>query len=326
MSLRTCASVSPRCGEQPLVDRSGSNLPVGPCKAGNAGDLAVDRALADRHALRRAELLERQAVDRSGRALPSKPPCGDELRHRRASAAAGGQPSNASATRVLAARPTVTVCLADLGDVAAARRRSPPLRSPVTSPAANASAMTPSTTKVTTMPTFDLMMRRKKLSMEGRSSVRKCGCFRGGRLAIKRVRAASRALCEATDDRRSDDAAQAGGGQLEDERLARERWPSSTRSRRQRRRAPGVDVAVAVPFTLIAPAAERVPGAARSARRTCTRRTAGAHTGCVSAAMVSEAGARFTIVGHSRAPRRPARDQPRRLGEGGGGASRTGCA
>nr|WP_198352769.1 triose-phosphate isomerase [Sphingomonas sp. MA1305] len=59
-----------------------------------------------------------------------------------------------------------------------------------------------------------------------------------------------------------------------------------------------VDVAVAVPFTLIAPAAQRVPGLAIGAEDVHEAEN-GAHTGCVSAAMVQEAGARFTIVGHS---------------------------
>ena len=62
--------------------------------------------------------------------------------------------------------------------------------------------------------------------------------------------------------------------------------------------APNVDVAMAVPFTLIAPAAERVPGLAIGAEDV-HERDSGAHTGCVSAGMVQEAGARFTIVGHS---------------------------
>ncbi len=62
--------------------------------------------------------------------------------------------------------------------------------------------------------------------------------------------------------------------------------------------APGVDVAVAVPFTLIAPAAERVPALAIGAEDV-HEADSGAHTGCVSAAMVVEAGARFAIVGHS---------------------------
>jgi len=62
--------------------------------------------------------------------------------------------------------------------------------------------------------------------------------------------------------------------------------------------APDVDVAVAVPFTLIAPAAERAADFAIGAEDVHEAES-GAHTGCVSAAMVREAGARFTIVGHS---------------------------
>jgi triosephosphate isomerase len=62
--------------------------------------------------------------------------------------------------------------------------------------------------------------------------------------------------------------------------------------------APQVDVAVAVPATLINPASMRVPDLAIGAQDVHGREC-GAHTGCVSAAMVKEAGARFTIVGHS---------------------------
>jgi len=62
--------------------------------------------------------------------------------------------------------------------------------------------------------------------------------------------------------------------------------------------APGVDVAVAVPATLIAPAHARVPGLAIGAEDV-HQADSGAHTGCISAAMVREAGATFTIVGHS---------------------------
>ncbi|OQW39431.1 MAG: triose-phosphate isomerase [Proteobacteria bacterium SG_bin5] len=61
---------------------------------------------------------------------------------------------------------------------------------------------------------------------------------------------------------------------------------------------PLVDVAVAVPATLIALAAERVPTLPIGAQD-IHGNDAGAHTGCVSAAMVKEAGACFTIVGHS---------------------------
>lgn len=61
---------------------------------------------------------------------------------------------------------------------------------------------------------------------------------------------------------------------------------------------PHVDVAVAVPFTLIERAAERVPGLAIGAQD-LHENDKGAHTGCVSAAQVREAGACFAIVGHS---------------------------
>ena len=62
--------------------------------------------------------------------------------------------------------------------------------------------------------------------------------------------------------------------------------------------APNVDVAVAVPFTLIAPAVDHAPGLAIGAEDV-HENDSGAHTGCVSAGMVKEAGASFTIVGHS---------------------------
>jgi len=62
--------------------------------------------------------------------------------------------------------------------------------------------------------------------------------------------------------------------------------------------ASAVDVAVAVPFTLIAPAAALVPTLSIGAEDV-HEAEAGAHTGCVSAAMVREAGARFTLSGHS---------------------------
>lgn len=62
--------------------------------------------------------------------------------------------------------------------------------------------------------------------------------------------------------------------------------------------APGVDVAIAVPFTLIAPAADRGTGLAIGAQDVHGA-AKGAHTGCVSAAMAAEAGATFSIVGHS---------------------------
>lgn len=60
---------------------------------------------------------------------------------------------------------------------------------------------------------------------------------------------------------------------------------------------PRVDVAVAVPATLIHPAAQRAgfPIGAEDVHAA----DSGAHTGCVSAPMIKEAGAAFSIVGHS---------------------------
>lgn len=60
----------------------------------------------------------------------------------------------------------------------------------------------------------------------------------------------------------------------------------------------GVDVAIAVPATLIAAAAARVPGLEIGGQDVHAA-DKGAHTGCVSAAMLREAGAAFAIVGHS---------------------------
>lgn len=60
---------------------------------------------------------------------------------------------------------------------------------------------------------------------------------------------------------------------------------------------PGVDVAVCVPATLIAPAAAR--GGVTIGAQDVHFNPSGAHTGCLSAEMLKEAGARMTIVGHS---------------------------
>lgn len=59
-----------------------------------------------------------------------------------------------------------------------------------------------------------------------------------------------------------------------------------------------VEVAICPPFTLIAAAVERAPGLPIGAQD-CHANASGAHTGCVSAAMVAEAGATLCIVGHS---------------------------
>ncbi|HEV2816548.1 MAG TPA: triose-phosphate isomerase [Allosphingosinicella sp.] len=64
------------------------------------------------------------------------------------------------------------------------------------------------------------------------------------------------------------------------------------------RAAGGVDVAICPPFTLIAPALTRSGGLTVGAQD-CHGAESGAHTGCVSVAMVREAGARLAIVGHS---------------------------
>lgn len=62
--------------------------------------------------------------------------------------------------------------------------------------------------------------------------------------------------------------------------------------------APSVDVALALPATLIAAAHVRTPTLSIGAQDVHEAES-GAHTGCLSAAMLVEAGADFTIVGHS---------------------------
>ena len=65
------------------------------------------------------------------------------------------------------------------------------------------------------------------------------------------------------------------------------------------REASGVDVAICPPFTLIAPAGMRSAGGVRIGGQDVHHRASGAHTGCVSAAMLKEAGASLAIAGHS---------------------------
>ena len=60
----------------------------------------------------------------------------------------------------------------------------------------------------------------------------------------------------------------------------------------------GVDVAICPPASLIAAAKARQPGLAIGAQD-CHNSASGAHTGCLSAAMLVEAGATLVIVGHS---------------------------
>lgn len=60
----------------------------------------------------------------------------------------------------------------------------------------------------------------------------------------------------------------------------------------------GVDSGICLPATLIERAASRVPSFAFGGQD-CHMAASGAHTGCVSAAMLADAGAVMTIVGHS---------------------------
>lgn len=59
-----------------------------------------------------------------------------------------------------------------------------------------------------------------------------------------------------------------------------------------------VEVGLCLPATLIAPAVD-VAGGAFVGGQDCHMKASGAHTGCVSADMLREAGASWTIVGHS---------------------------
>src|SRR6476659_3603037 len=61
---------------------------------------------------------------------------------------------------------------------------------------------------------------------------------------------------------------------------------------------PAVDAALCVPAILIERAARAVPGCSIGAQDVHFA-DKGAHTGCISAAMLRDAGAQLTIVGHS---------------------------
>ena len=61
---------------------------------------------------------------------------------------------------------------------------------------------------------------------------------------------------------------------------------------------PNVSVAICPPATLIAAAAQRQPALTIGAQD-CHGAVSGAHTGCLSAQMLAEAGAKMVIVGHS---------------------------
>src|SRR3546814_15376340 len=62
--------------------------------------------------------------------------------------------------------------------------------------------------------------------------------------------------------------------------------------------SPVVDAAICPPFTLIERAVARA-GALPIGAQDCHAADKGAHTGCVSAPMLKEAGARLVIVGHT---------------------------
>jgi triosephosphate isomerase (TIM) len=61
---------------------------------------------------------------------------------------------------------------------------------------------------------------------------------------------------------------------------------------------PAVEVGLCVPATLVSAAAEKAGGAFIGGQD-CHAKDSGAHTGCLSAMMLREAGARWVIVGHS---------------------------
>lgn len=61
---------------------------------------------------------------------------------------------------------------------------------------------------------------------------------------------------------------------------------------------PSVDIAICLPATLIASAADLTPNFAIGGQD-CHMQANGAHTGCVSASMLVDAGATLTIIGHS---------------------------
>ena len=63
--------------------------------------------------------------------------------------------------------------------------------------------------------------------------------------------------------------------------------------------APECDVAICPPATLLSAVAERKPAWLEVGAQDCSVNDVGAHTGEVSAAMLSDAGCRYVIVGHS---------------------------
>ena len=91
---------------------------------------------------------------------------------------------------------------------------------------------------------------------------------------------------------------EAGRRKLEDERHCRPILPRCGRSPGRRRAIREVDGALCLPATLIERAVRAVPGFAIGGQDVHPA-ASGAHTGCISAAMLLDAGATLTIVGHS---------------------------
>ena len=136
-----------------------------------------------------------------------------------------------------------------------------------------------------TVPIVDFDMRRKMAAIKNAS------------LALKRLAAALGAASRhGKRGKGSNDSAQAGGWKLED---ARHRAPISARSppSRWRRRPP----AATSPCACRRHYRARRPGRAWLCHRRagCHAADKGAHTGDISAAMLKDAGASLTIVGHS---------------------------
>ena len=65
------------------------------------------------------------------------------------------------------------------------------------------------------------------------------------------------------------------------------------------RATPGIDIAICPPFTLVEACVAAAAGAFAIGGQDCHAGVSGAHTGCVSAAMLADLGAGFVIVGHS---------------------------
>ena len=65
------------------------------------------------------------------------------------------------------------------------------------------------------------------------------------------------------------------------------------------RAAAGLDIAICPPFTLVEACVAAAGDSVAIGGQDCHHAASGAHTGCVSAAMLADLGARYVIVGHS---------------------------